>query len=269
VVGLAVGFGAQSLVKDVISGAFFLFVGSYGLAKLPDMFRRLHGPTKASTLGIGSPTVERIMLAGAFGSHIDPLHAMVLGMVPDGPVEGVRSVGNAAGAGAVRALVSGAQRAEMERVVRAVRKVETATELEQKTNLQLKIAALYRDKLDAGLSPSTIQKMHPVIHKTISQAVRWDLIARNPAASADPPKVRHEEITPLSTDQARVFLDAARGQKYEALYVLSLTCGLRMGEALGLKWSDMDLDAGILRVNRQLQRIREGGREILRLSFSG
>jgi integrase len=61
-------------------------------------------------------------------------------------------------------------------------------------------------------------------------------------------------------DQTRVFLDAARGQKYEALYVLSLTRGLRMGESLGLKWSDINLEAGTLRVNRQLQRIREGGR---------
>ena len=47
--------------------------------------------------------------------------------------------------------------------------------------------------------------------------------------------------------------------KYEALYVLSLTWGLRIGECLGLKWSDIDFDAGTLRVNRQLQRIREGG----------
>lgn len=71
--------------------------------------------------------------------------------------------------------------------------------------------------------------------------------------------MRHEEITPLSKDQTRAFLEAARGQKYEALYVLSLTCGLRMGESLGLKWSDIHFDTGTLRVNRQLQRVREGG----------
>jgi integrase len=50
-----------------------------------------------------------------------------------------------------------------------------------------------------------------------------------------------------------------RTDRFEALYVLSLTVGLRMGEALGLKWSDMGLGAGMLRVNLQLQRIREGG----------
>jgi uncharacterized 2Fe-2S/4Fe-4S cluster protein (DUF4445 family) len=76
----------------------------------------------------GHPVVTDVRLAGAFGAHLDPLHTMVLGLVPDGPLEGVRSVGNAAGAGAVRALLSASERAEMERAVGAVTKVETATE---------------------------------------------------------------------------------------------------------------------------------------------
>ena len=120
------------------------------------------------------------------------------------------------------------------------------------------IQALYSAKLHDGLKPSSVRYIHAVLHRALSKAVELRLIARTPAASADPPKVRHEEITPLSMDQTRLFLDAARGQKYEALYVLSLTCGLRMGESLGLKWTDINLDAGTLRVNRQLQRIREG-----------
>ncbi len=72
--------------------------------------------------------VHDIRLAGAFGSHIDPVYALVLGLVPDCPVEQVRSVGNAAGAGAVRALLSAAARSEMEHAVRQVVKIETATE---------------------------------------------------------------------------------------------------------------------------------------------
>jgi integrase len=67
------------------------------------------------------------------------------------------------------------------------------------------------------------------------------------------------EKTPLDASQVRRFLQVARADRFEALYVLSLTVGLRIGQALGLKWSGMDLDAGMLRVNRQLQRIREGG----------
>jgi uncharacterized 2Fe-2S/4Fe-4S cluster protein (DUF4445 family) len=76
----------------------------------------------------GQPPVTDIRLAGAFGAHIDPLHAMVLGLVPDCPLDGVRSVGNAAGTGAVQALLSRELRVEMERAVRNVTKIETATE---------------------------------------------------------------------------------------------------------------------------------------------
>ena len=89
--------------------------------------------------------------------------------------------------------------------------------------------------------------------------MRLNLIPFNPAARVDTPKLRQQEITPLDAEQARRFLQAASCEKFEALYVLSLTVGLRCGEALGLKWSDIDLDAGTLRVVRQLQRIREGG----------
>ena len=76
----------------------------------------------------GITEVDDIRLAGAFGSHIDPVYALVLGLVPDCPVEHVRSVGNAAGGGAVRALLSVAARREMEEAVRNVEKIETATE---------------------------------------------------------------------------------------------------------------------------------------------
>ncbi|MFM7761511.1 MAG: ASKHA domain-containing protein, partial [Acidimicrobiaceae bacterium] len=76
----------------------------------------------------GSPIVHDIRLAGAFGAHIDPVYAMVLGLVPDCPVAGVRAVGNAAGAGAVQSLLSRKLRHEMEDAVRKVTKIETATE---------------------------------------------------------------------------------------------------------------------------------------------
>ena len=76
----------------------------------------------------GIAEVGDVRLAGAFGAHISPVHAMVLGLVPDGPVDGVKAVGNASGAGAARMLVSGRQRAEAEHAARAVIKIETATE---------------------------------------------------------------------------------------------------------------------------------------------
>jgi uncharacterized 2Fe-2S/4Fe-4S cluster protein (DUF4445 family) len=76
----------------------------------------------------GIAEVHDVRLAGAFGAHIDPVYALVLGLVPDGPVEGVRAVGNASGAGAVRMLVSAAQRREIAAVVESIEKIETATE---------------------------------------------------------------------------------------------------------------------------------------------
>jgi uncharacterized 2Fe-2S/4Fe-4S cluster protein (DUF4445 family) len=76
----------------------------------------------------GVDSVADMRLAGAFGAHIDPLYALVLGLVPDAPVSAVRSVGNAAGAGAVRALLSMEARTELNTAARAVIKIETATE---------------------------------------------------------------------------------------------------------------------------------------------
>jgi integrase len=127
---------------------------------------------------------------------------------------------------------------------------------------------LYADLLRGGLAPASVRRVHAVFHGALEEAVRGDLIPRNPAAHANKPKAHQEEIQPLDAEQARAFLDAARGDRYEALYLLCLMAGLRQGEALGLKWSDVDLDAGTLRVNRQLQRVRRDGEESGRLVFS-
>ncbi len=78
--------------------------------------------------GLTSADVSEVRLAGAFGAHISAEHAIALGLIPPVPAERVRSVGNAAGAGALRALLSASQRAEMTAVVAGVERVETATE---------------------------------------------------------------------------------------------------------------------------------------------
>jgi len=77
---------------------------------------------------LGVEAVDEVRLAGAFGSQIDPLHAMVLGLVPDCDLGRVRAAGNAAGTGALIALLSGTRRHEIETVVRRVEKIETAVE---------------------------------------------------------------------------------------------------------------------------------------------
>src|SRR5215217_8237036 len=121
------------------------------------------------------------------------------------------------------------------------------------------IDRLYREKLNSELSPSTVRRVHAVLHRALEEAVKGDLLPRNPAAHANRPKVRQDEIEPLDASQATAFLEAAKGDRFEALYALCLMCGLRQGEALALRWQDIDLDGGTLRVSRQLQRVRGGG----------
>jgi integrase len=130
------------------------------------------------------------------------------------------------------------------------------------------IDRLYREKLDSGLSPSTVRRVHAVLHRSLEEAVKGALIPRNPAAHANKPKIKQEEIEPLDMSQAAVFLKAAKGDRFEALYILCLMCGLRQGEALALHWRDIDLDGGTLRVNLQLQRMRRDGKKSGKLVFS-
>jgi len=88
----------------------------------------LHAGCRLLMERYGIEHVDRVRLAGAFGAHIDPVHALVLGLVPDCEPEAVTSAGNAAGTGARIALVDRGAREEIERVVRSVEKVETAVE---------------------------------------------------------------------------------------------------------------------------------------------
>lgn len=116
----------------------------------------------------------------------------------------------------------------------------------------LHLRQLYRGKLDAGLSARTVQYIHTVVKKALKDAVRGELIPRNPADAVDPPQVRREEMRPLSPDQVRQLLGAAEGERLEAAYVVAVHTGLRPGELLALRWDDVDLEAGTLQVQRSL-----------------
>jgi integrase len=125
-----------------------------------------------------------------------------------------------------------------------------STKLEKLTALHLE--KLYRQKLDAGLSARRVRYIHVTIRKALKDAVRLQLLSRNVADAAIPPRPVKHEIEPLTQEQMRSLLDAARGDKLEAIYVLAITTGMRQGELLGLQWKDLDLDAGTLRVNRSV-----------------
>jgi integrase len=124
------------------------------------------------------------------------------------------------------------------------------TKLEKLTAMQLE--NLYHQKLDAGLSARRVRYIHVTIRKALKDAVRLQLLSRNVADAAIPPRQTKTEIEPLTQDQMRSLLDAARGDRLEALYVLACTTGMRQGELLGLQWKDIDLDAGTLKVSRSV-----------------
>ncbi len=121
------------------------------------------------------------------------------------------------------------------------------------------VQGLYRQKLDSGLSPASVRYIHAVLHRALKQALRWGLIPRNVSEAVDLPKLVNAEVDALLPKEARAFLEAARGDRFEALYVVAVTTGMRRGELLGLRWSDVTLDGtAMLRVARQLQRMRDG-----------
>src|SRR5919199_268167 len=112
----------------------------------------------------------------------------------------------------------------------------------------------YREKLDAGLAPATVHKMHVVLHKALDQAIADGLIPRNVTDALKIPRIDREEINPLTAEEANRLLEAASGDRLESLYMLAIHTGLRQGELLALKWEDVDLERGMLRVRRTLTR---------------
>lgn len=104
-------------------------------------------------------------------------------------------------------------------------------------------------------SPRMVQLAHAVLRNALEQAVREEVIPRNVAKLVRPPAPRYRIGRGLSAEQARKLLEAARDDRFSALYVLALYVGLRRGELLGLRWQDVDLDRGTLEVVQTLQRI--------------
>lgn len=106
--------------------------------------------------------------------------------------------------------------------------------------------------LGAGLSTRTVQYLLTLLRKALQQAMDDGLIHRNPAQGVRVQQSRKEEICPLSAEQVGKLLEAAIDDRMEALYVVAIHCGLRQGELAGLKWEDVDLEAGTLQVRRTL-----------------
>jgi integrase len=116
------------------------------------------------------------------------------------------------------------------------------------------------DGSGAHLDPRTVNYVHTIVHRAFKDAVRWSRLARNPADAADPPRggQKSDGVHPWDAVTLRKFLAAsyASGDRLHPLWVLLATTGMRRGEALGLRRSDVDLDAGRLRVVQTIIQVR-------------
>jgi integrase len=123
----------------------------------------------------------------------------------------------------------------------------------------LDVQELYSVMLQRGLSARTVRYTHAVISSAFKQAVKWGMLARNPAAFVDLPRQARKEMKALSPEEAARFLEAAADDRYGVLFHFALITGTRPEEYLGLQWKDIDLEKGVVIVQRTLVWRRRGG----------
>lgn len=121
-------------------------------------------------------------------------------------------------------------------------------------NLRM-VNEFYSRLLDKCVGLSNIGYAHRVLHTALEQAVKNGTLGRNPAHGATVPKRSHREMKILNDQQVTLFLVAASGSRYKALYHLAVTTGMRFSELRGLRWSDVEWIKGTISVNRQIQDI--------------
>ncbi len=122
-----------------------------------------------------------------------------------------------------------------------------------------RVQSLYTSKLKEGLAPKTVQSIHGVLHKALDNAVKWNLIARNVCDVVSPPRVPQTEKQVLTVQQARLLLDHVKKHRLEVLLTVALTTGMRRGEILALRWSDINLEEGSIQVKRTVDYITHYG----------
>ena len=121
------------------------------------------------------------------------------------------------------------------------------------------IQAMYTHLLAKGLSATTILHTHRVLREALQYAIKWSVLARNPADATDPPRPERHEMKMWDVATIHRFLNASLGNPYRDIYHLAVLTGMRRSELLGLQWKDIDMDKTALHVQRSLQRINGRG----------
>ena len=103
--------------------------------------------------------------------------------------------------------------------------------------------------------------MHRILRHALQQAVRWQLLVRNPADAVKPPTAERKEMKALDADDTAVLIEAARGTRLFVPILLGVLCGMRRGEITALRWRSMDLERGQLSVVASTEQTRDSVRE--------
>jgi integrase len=109
-----------------------------------------------------------------------------------------------------------------------------------------------------GLSPRTVSYMHRVLRQALEQAVRWQLLLRNPADAVTPPKCERKPVAVIDADETAALIEAARSMDYFMPILLGALCGLRRGEITALRRRSVDLDRGQLAVVASTEQLQSG-----------
>jgi integrase len=110
-------------------------------------------------------------------------------------------------------------------------------------------------RVGTPLSPQTVRHHHRVLDQALAQAVRWGMLARNPMTGVDAPRVERGEASTLDEPQTERWLRFVALKEHGLLLTTAYYTGMRLGELLGLRWRDVDLDAGVVVVNQQYDKV--------------
>jgi integrase len=117
------------------------------------------------------------------------------------------------------------------------------------------VQSLYAEMERNGASAYTRLLAHAVLRRALKQAVKWGIVVRNVCDAVEPPRIARVDIHPLTTEQVGTLFEAAANDRLEALYVLAVGAGMRLGELFGLQWTDVDLKAGAVTVQHTLSEL--------------
>jgi integrase len=120
------------------------------------------------------------------------------------------------------------------------------------------VQSLYAKALSKGLSTTTVHHLHGAFHRALGDALRLGLIQRNVTEMVRPPRRQHHEMMVLNKEQARSLLAVVAGDRFEAVYVLALSTGMREGEIFALHWRDVDLERAVLSVRGTIKEGEKG-----------